>query len=114
RRAEPGYDLFALVMVFLDITSPKRFAKGPRPQTILEQKINHARPLRLYRAPLKKALRGDYPSCAHMKRDIVRILHDTRIKNKKKTFPPPGLLFVESGILSILGLIYYLFSLLLP
>lgn len=40
RRAEPGYDLFALVMVILNIYYPKRFEKGPNPKITLFKKLN--------------------------------------------------------------------------
>src|SRR5699024_12601367 len=84
RRAEPGYDLFAFVMVWFDIAYRKRFAKGTRPQLTLEQKINHERILQRYRKPHKKAIRGDYLSSAEMKRDIIQILDNLRPNNRRK------------------------------
>src|SRR5699024_1992552 len=116
RRAEPGYDLFAFVMVCLDIAYPKRFAKGTRPQLTLEQKINHARILQRYRKPLKKAIRGDYLSSAEMKRDIIQILDHLRPNNRRNVrqrYHSTQLMLVESGVVSLMALIFYLISLLL-
>lgn len=118
RRAEPSYDLFAFVMIFLDVYFPKRFDKGAHPEKTLMNKINAVKALTPYREPLKKAIRGTYQSSAEMKQDITNIRYQmqkqtrkrTR-RNAKKVSHTPFL--IESGGITVLAVIYYLFSLLL-
>ncbi|WP_369693596.1 serine/threonine protein kinase [Lentibacillus sp. CBA3610] len=118
RRAEPGYDLFALVMVFLHIYYPKRFEKGPNPKATLLKKLHDARPLRLYREPLKKALLGKYQSAADMRNELLNTINRAGItgrsgKPSNRSGSGKAPLAEGSGI-ALVALFYYLFSLLLP
>ncbi|WP_163539349.1 protein kinase [Gracilibacillus sp. YIM 98692] len=54
RKADPGYDLFALVMVVLRIYYPNGFNRGNNPKRTLMQKINQA----VQPAPFRKLLQG--------------------------------------------------------
>ncbi|MBM7601283.1 serine/threonine-protein kinase [Virgibacillus halotolerans] len=118
RRAEPSYDLFSFVMVFLHVYYPRRFDKGTDPEKTLVQKINAVRVLTPYREPLKRAIRGKYQSSVEMKQDITDILRKqqrqirTRTSRKaKKASHAPFL--IESGGIVMMATLYYLFSLLL-
>ncbi|MGN8648243.1 serine/threonine protein kinase [Gracilibacillus sp. HCP3S3_G5_1] len=52
RKADPGYDLFALAMVILRVYYPNGFTKGNNPKKTLQQKINQA----VTMEPLRKLL----------------------------------------------------------
>src|SRR5699024_10065077 len=100
RRAEPSYDLFALVMVFLTIFYPSRFEKTARPEQTIFQKINHVKALKPYNNCLKKAILGKYQSSTQMKQDITRILYSrqSRKRTKQKTDKTSQVPFIiESG-----------------
>lgn len=117
RRAEPSYDLFALVMVFLTVFYPDRFAKTANPEQTISKKINDVKALKTYRSPLKKAIAGGYQSSDQMKQDIKRILYSRqkRRRTKKKTDKTVKLpFFIESGGILILALGYYFASYLIP
>ncbi|MFC2948844.1 protein kinase domain-containing protein [Virgibacillus sediminis] len=113
RKAEAGYDLFALVMVFLNIYYPKRFEKGSDPAKTLIKRINGIRALYPYRQPLTKAVLGHYVSSAEMKRDIAQVvkgIQPKRSASRKKQKPP---LLAESGLIGIMAVFYYFLSLIL-
>ncbi|MFA1822721.1 protein kinase [Virgibacillus oceani] len=116
RKAEPSYDLFAFVMIFLNIYYPKRFDKGLEPEKTLLKKLHDVKPLRPYSVPFKKALLGKYDASAEMKKDLMIIFnqaqkHSGRRKNRRKE----SLLhfFLEASGITLIALCYYLFSLLL-
>ncbi|GAE94211.1 serine/threonine-protein kinase YabT [Gracilibacillus boraciitolerans JCM 21714] len=52
RKAEPGYDLFALAMIILRVYYPNGFTRGSNPKKTLQTKINQAIDI----APLKPLL----------------------------------------------------------
>ncbi|MDX8047715.1 protein kinase [Gracilibacillus sp. S3-1-1] len=52
RKADPGYDLFALAMVIIRVYYPNGFSKGNSPKKTLQQKINQAVQIE----PLRKLL----------------------------------------------------------
>ncbi|MEN1966446.1 protein kinase family protein [Lentibacillus sp. N15] len=120
RRAEPSYDLFAFVMVFLTIFYPKRFSKGPHPEKTLLANINQAQPLRVYRVCLRKAIQGNYQTSAQMKKEIAGVIYQAqrsktpmRSTRKRKAGSHTPTVVELTGI-SVLSLTCYLFSLLLP
>ncbi|WP_156290004.1 protein kinase domain-containing protein [Oceanobacillus salinisoli] len=116
RKAEPSYDLFALVMVFLNIYYPRRFERVPQSEKLLYKKIDNVKPLEPYRNPLKKAIAGKYQSSAEMKRDVVKILYQvqnkSRIKKKSNQKVSNIPFYIEIGGISVIALGYYLISLL--
>jgi len=121
RKAEPSYDLFSFVMVFMQVCYPNRFERGHHPEKTLFKKLDAAHMLKPYHMPLKKALTGKYWSAAEMKKDITTILY--RMQNRtrrarkkvnsrgKEAANLPSLL--ETGGIAIIAAGYYLFSLLL-
>jgi len=116
RRAEPAYDLFAFVMVFLTIYYPKRFDKNQAdPEKFIFKKIDQVGDLFPYRNVLKKAVKGSYQTSAEMKGDVVAVLNTVKKReyyhrNKSKTSFDQVL--TESGGIGLIALIYYLCSLL--
>lgn len=118
RRAEPSYDLFALVLVFLDIYYPKRFDKGVNPKNTLLKRIDGTKALTVYKGSLYKAILGKYQSSAQMKSDITRTLqsiNNSRLVGKRsgKSIRGGTTLIVEMGGIFTVALFYYLSSLLL-
>ncbi|SFB31876.1 serine/threonine protein kinase [Lentibacillus halodurans] len=118
RRAEPSYDLFAFVMVFLNIYYPKRFEKGSNPKATLLRKLHDARQLRVYRECLKKALLGKYQSASQMRNELLHTIHAAgtpgRADNRPSRFSFSGAPLLEGGGIALIALFYYLSSLLLP
>ncbi|MFD1362564.1 protein kinase domain-containing protein [Lentibacillus salinarum] len=118
RRAEPGYDLFALVMVFLNIYYPKRFEKGSNPKATLMKKLHDVRQLRVYQDTLKKALLGHYRTSADMRQDVVNAINRQRTRGRSDSRTRHTTLsqapFKEGGGILLTALVYYLSSLLLP
>ncbi|MCM3397995.1 protein kinase [Oceanobacillus profundus] len=116
RKAEPSYDLFAFVMVFLTIYYPNRFEKEHEAtEKLLFKKIDHVNDLIPYRSVLKKALKSGYASSAEMKRDLIHVLNAAKKRefyHKQKPKTSWKRLFMESGGIGVLALMYYLFSLL--
>lgn len=116
RKAEPSYDLFALVMVFLTIYYPKHFAKGSNPQATLFKKINDVPSLKPYRDCLKKAIIGKYQTSGEMKRDIATVIYHVQQQSRAKNRPNTDKLpfAIESFGFLLLAIGYYLSSLLIP
>ncbi|WP_010531203.1 protein kinase domain-containing protein [Lentibacillus jeotgali] len=118
RKAEPSYDLFALVMVFLNIYYPKRFEKGANPKATLLKKLNDVRQLRGYKECLKKALLGGYQSSADMRRDLMNTInaaeHRKRPKRRSRYANGARAPLAEGSGIILAALFYYLSSLMLP
>ncbi|GGA71001.1 protein kinase domain-containing protein [Ornithinibacillus halotolerans] len=116
RKADPSYDLFALVMVFLSVFYPKHFQKGPNPQATIFRKINDVKALHPYSSCLKKAIQGKYLTSKEMKQEISKIIYDLQkqpnSQQRKKQKNKPSIL--ESIGFLIIALGYYLTSLLIP
>ncbi|WP_174615355.1 protein kinase domain-containing protein [Virgibacillus ihumii] len=112
RKAEPSYDLFALVMVFLSVCYPKRFEKGPNPKATLMKKLDEAKLLSVYKGTLKRAVLGSYQSSAQMKSDVTKILNNIRVSRSGNHSGKESLL-VETGGIAAVSALFYLSSLLL-
>ncbi|MDC3414853.1 protein kinase family protein [Aquibacillus sp. 3ASR75-11] len=91
RKAEPSYDLFALVMVMFHLYYPNRFEKGRSPEKTLMNKLHMTPQLKKFEPCLIKALQGKYSSSKQMKRDISAVLMNQQktdtIKKKQQTPP---------------------------
>lgn len=118
RRAEPSYDLFAFVMVFLNIYYPKRFEKGSQPRSAIFKKMDDVKQLRIYSDCLKKAILGKYQTSEQMKNELTKtlqVVRDSRQSRSKYRKPvPQDAPFVETGGIFLIALFYYISSLLLP
>jgi predicted Ser/Thr protein kinase len=115
RKAEPSYDLFALVMVFLHIYYPRRFEKTAQSEKLLFKKIDQVKPLQPYRNPLKKAIAGKYNTSSEMKNDVLQIVYQAQNKsrlkkssNQKVTNIP---FYIEIGGITIVSIGFYILSL---
>lgn|SRR5690625_642197 len=113
RRAEPSYDLFALVMVFLHVFYPNRFSKTNQPAQKILQKIRHIQALRPYERCFIKAILGKYRSSSQMKADITNILYKRQKHHKKKDIYYTPIVFEYGGIL-IFASSFYMLSLCMP
>ncbi|MUV38038.1 Non-specific serine/threonine protein kinase [Lentibacillus sp. JNUCC-1] len=118
RKADPGYDLFAVAMVALHLGYPRRFEKGANPKATLMNKLQKARPLAMYRPVLMKALNGTYQSSHAMKRDISQLLYRKQRENFRlgpgSGIPSRRALYQDSGAIAVIALLYYVTSLLFP
>lgn len=108
RRAEPSYDLFALVMVLLTLYYPNHFQKRGDSIKRIDEKINGIKDLDIYRFPLKKAIRGKYSSTAQMKQEWVY-----SIMKKQKGTKEKGNKWVEPMLILVLANLFYFGSVLL-
>lgn len=116
RKAEPSYDLFAFVMVFIGIFYPKHFSKTPKPEHEIFKRIDAIPALKPYRQSFKKAVLGKYQSSAAMKKDLLNVIHikqkSSRVLkgNKVDSIIP---VLIDSGGIVLLAGTYYLLSLLM-
>ena len=115
RRAEPSYDLFAFVMVFLTIFYTNHFSKSANPEQMITEKIDKVHTLAPYRDCFKKAILGKYKSSAEMKQDLVAVLYSRQkqrqVKRKMRRVTKLPLL-IESGGILLLAAAYYISSIL--
>lgn len=114
RRADPGYDLFALVLTILHIHYPKRFSKGTDPKQTLLGKLRALKPLHVYYRPFKKAIEGAYTSSSDMKEDIKQSLYHDQKRNRYKRKTSSGHpVWMESAGIILIASGYYMMSILL-
>lgn len=74
RRAEPGYDLFAVAMIIINIFYPKRFQKRETGLNQLKRAIYDAIDLKPYHSFLLNALTGKYSTALEMKSDLLKFI----------------------------------------
>lgn len=111
RKAEPSYDLFAFVMVFLSIYYPNHFAKSKKPRQTIFEKIDHVKSLKPYRVCLKKAINGDYYSSIDMKNELLAIIYNWQKRNTLKQNENNLPIFIEFGGILFISITYYISSL---
>ncbi|ASN03723.1 protein kinase domain-containing protein [Virgibacillus necropolis] len=114
RRAEPSYDLFALVMVFVKLYYPNQFERGNNAEVTILSKVRNVAPLRPYLPCFEKAIQGKYQSSAEMKQDVEQILKRPKPSMTRKRSNQKASLLVESTGISLIALFYYIVSLFLP
>lgn len=117
RRAEPSYDLFSFVMVFLTLFYPQRFPKSSDPEQMILNKINNIREFAHYKPVLKKAIIGSYSSSGAMKQELIELLQDQKNGSSSNHLvhrPKLVSILIESGGIIFLATTYYLISLLIP
>ncbi|MDF9758539.1 serine/threonine-protein kinase [Peribacillus simplex] len=83
RKADPQYDLFAVAMIIINSSYPKRFHKNGEGYKQLNDLIKQKKELHPYRKMLDKALRGQYDSALQMREDLVTVLSKQNHLNKK-------------------------------
>lgn len=114
RRAEPSYDLFALVMVFLSVYYPKQFERSSNSEAAILARVKNAAPLKPYLPCFAKAIQGKYQSSTEMKRDVEQILNQPIQRLSRKSQKQKASILVESTGISLIALFYYIVSILLP
>jgi serine/threonine-protein kinase len=116
RRAEPSYDLFAFVMIFLAVFFPHHFPKTADPAQTIFKKIDNIQELYPYRDCLKRAIIGKYKSSSEMKHSLLQVFHERQNnRQKKKGKSSTALLssLIETGGILLLAIAYFLSSILL-
>src|SRR5699024_11926602 len=83
RRAQPSYDLFALVMIVLTIYYPKQFKRGKHPRQQLIKAVQSIPELRVFATSIHKAINGSYNSAHTMRNDIESLIHKHKGQKKK-------------------------------
>lgn len=92
RKAEPSYDLFAVVMVMINMAYRKRFEKPKNPREYLVSAIKNNSHLKPFENILVKALKGDYDTASAMRQDMLLKLNETTdqvVRNNSKSIIPP-------------------------
>ncbi|ESU34607.1 hypothetical protein G3A_00090 [Bacillus sp. 17376] len=73
RKAEPGYDLFAVGMIMVNTAYPKRFTKKSGGISEIMDKVKHSRELMNYEKVIYNALTGNYQSAMEMRSDLLQV-----------------------------------------
>jgi serine/threonine protein kinase len=75
RKAEPSYDLFAVVMIILNTVYPKRFNKTTGGLQQLKSMIRQKSELKKIEEVLFKALQGGYDRASQMRKEMLLALN---------------------------------------
>lgn len=89
RKAEPSYDLFAVVMLFLNLFNPRRFGKCSNNERLICMKIDEVKVFAQYSNCFKKAIRGKYGSTEEMRREVADAIRKRRSKKGQKSVSRP-------------------------
>ncbi|SDI12473.1 serine/threonine protein kinase [Alteribacillus persepolensis] len=84
RKAEPGYDLFSLAMIFIETAYGKRFNKPYEKENslaFLNKQIASMPSLAPYRKVLLAALKGSYAGAQEMKKDVMVAIETRSVKS---------------------------------
>ncbi|MBS8266983.1 protein kinase family protein [Mesobacillus boroniphilus] len=84
RKAEPGYDLFAVGMIMVNTAYPKRFTKKSGGISEIMDKVKQSVELRIYEKVIYNALAGKYLSAMEMRSDLLQV-HQPASPSKKST-----------------------------
>jgi serine/threonine-protein kinase len=89
RVAEPSYDLFAVAMIIINATYPKRFSKSASGgEQQLKQVIASSASLNKYHVVLLNAIQGKYKNAIDMRKDLVMEMSKVSVSapvDKKKS-----------------------------
>jgi serine/threonine protein kinase, bacterial len=85
RKAEPSYDLFAVGMIMLNASYPKRFEKNNGGLIDLMPKIEQSALLKSYKPVLVNALQGKYKTAVEMKNDMMNVTNATSSTRPSRT-----------------------------
>lgn len=73
RKAEPSYDLFAVAMIMINCTYPKRFEKqGEKSLMLLKKRVEEQASLRPYREVILRALQGKFADAQSMRQEMMK------------------------------------------
>ncbi|MFD1736915.1 protein kinase family protein [Bacillus salitolerans] len=83
RVAEPTYDLFAVAMIMINASFPKRFAKTEDTKHQLRNVILTHSSLRQYHDVIMKAIEGKYSKALDMRRDLVIAMSKSNVSTSQ-------------------------------
>lgn len=83
RKADPGYDLFAVAMMLIQTEYPHRFSKQQGGLEQLRQVCQQKKVLRLYEPVINKALNGRYRSANEMRTDLIFYTHQSNYQKRR-------------------------------
>lgn len=90
RKAEPGYDLFAVGMIMVNTVYPKRFTKKSGGISEIMEKVKQSPELRRYEKVIYNALSGKYRSAKEMRNDLLQVHQpDAPLRNTRQQKPAP-------------------------
>ena len=90
RKAEPGYDLFAVGMIMVNTVYPKRFTKNSGGINEIMEKVKQSPELRRYEKVIYNALSGKYRSAKEMRNDLLQVHQpDAPSRNTRQQKPAP-------------------------
>jgi serine/threonine protein kinase len=75
RKADPGYDLFAVAMIIINSVYPKRFNKTQGGIVQLRSQISQSKPLQKLESVILRALEGNYQSAGEMRLDLLQAIN---------------------------------------
>lgn len=84
RKADPGYDLFAVGMIMVNTVYPKRFTKKSGGINEIMDKVKQSRELKIYEKVIYNALAGNYHSAREMRTELMQV-HQPASEPKKST-----------------------------
>ena len=113
RKAEPSYDLFALVMIVLAIYYPHPFKRQPNPLKQLSSKLHALNELSPIRSILIAALQGKYDTADQMKGDLIHVSLKKQMKRKDRHKSSASTNVKQSIIIGCFASLCYILSLIL-
>ncbi|WP_394239440.1 protein kinase family protein [Niallia oryzisoli] len=72
RKADPGYDLFAVAMIIIHTAYPKRFTKTTGGILQLRNQVKQSKALHKFEGVIIQALEGRYQSAEEMRNDLIK------------------------------------------
>lgn len=108
RKAEPSYDLFAVVMIFVSVYYPKQFKRTKHAKAHIIKHIEKHPVLRKYQRPFQRALTNDYPTASRMRQDVEKVVqHQQQRKKKEKLIPQAMIISAISGLYYFISWYYF-------
>ncbi|RFU62676.1 protein kinase family protein [Peribacillus glennii] len=90
RKADPQYDLFAVAMIMLNSSYPKRFSRKEGGFSQLKEMMEQKKEFTPYKAILEKALTGKYLTAEEMRNDMAHVLGRHSQKKSAPAAQPTG------------------------
>ncbi|MEH7014181.1 serine/threonine-protein kinase [Neobacillus niacini] len=78
RKADPGYDLFAVAMIMINTAYPKRFNKTTGGISQLREAIRKQKDLLKVEKVIVKALQGNYTNAIQMRTELLSLVMDRK------------------------------------
>jgi serine/threonine protein kinase len=75
RKADPGYDLFAVAMIMINVAYPNRFNKTQGGILQLRTQIEQSKTLQKFEPVILHALQGDYQSANEMRMNLLQVIN---------------------------------------